>query len=282
MIIRYDSTAALRSAYIEHCGMPLERPAASRRFNHYDNSPSWYGGESAWDSVRYAELGRLDLVPKAEKLLSELDLAIATPEPVWNPSPVGYYLDVGDYLADAPDCMRTIEFEADERAPITILATTTSSAGISADTLQKRGTVILALVMALSRIRPVNLQQLTFTHGVEGGETIITSGINTAPLDLARACYVLTSAGFARRLTYGIAEKLNRFNGMWPNAYRYGQPRPYLEYLKRVLTPDPSKTLIIGAAELGDELLRNPVEWVTKQVNHFTHGEAETSDYMEQ
>lgn len=267
MIIRYDSTAALRQAYIDAYG-----PARGSRGDSFSGD-SWYNGESLAQTLEYADRGNTKLVPSAEKLLTQLDMTIETPQQVWNPSPVGPMCDIGDYLAGVPDCMRTIEYEMDDTNPITILATTTSSAGVDSETLEKRGTVILALVMALTRVRPVSLHQLCFVHGHHEGETVITSQINTAPLDLATACYVLTSSGFARRLTYRLAERLNGFNGSWPVKYRYGHPQPYLNYLKERLAPDPSRCLIIGAAEYGDELLQEPVAWVAKQVRRFTHQE---------
>lgn len=264
MIVRYDSTAALRSAYLKGQGK-------KRLGYHSTGRDSWFNGESEADSLRFAQTGDTRLVPQAEALLTSLDTAIATPQKVWNASPVGPYFDIPEYIAGIPTYCRELSQELDETAPITILTTTTSSAGISAATLQKRGTVILALVMALSRVRPVSLHQLAFMDGSDEGETIITSQINTAPLDLATACYVLTSAGFARRLTYGLGRTLNNFSGGWPRRYRFGSPAPYLAYLKTKLAPDPSKCLIIGAAELGDEMLATPLAWIQKQISHFTH-----------
>jgi hypothetical protein len=168
-----------------------------------------------------------------------------------------------------------MEHEQDEAAPITVLVATTCSAGISAATLEKRGTVILALVMALSRVRPVSLQALALTDGSHEGETIITNVINTNPLDLATACYVMTSAGFARRLTYGLAREKNNFSGGWPRRFTYGKSGPYYDYLKSRLVADPSKCLIIPAAELHDELLSQPLKWIEKQIKHFTNADAE-------
>jgi hypothetical protein len=120
------------------------------------------------------------------------------------------------------------------------------------------------------------LQQLTVLHGSDAsGETVITSEINTHPLDLATACYVLTSAGFARRLTYGLAKKLNGFNGRWPRDFSFSNPEPYYNQLKPKLVADPSRCLIIGAARLGDRLLSEPVKWLNEQIHRFTQAEDE-------
>lgn len=267
MIIRYDSTAALRSAYIANQGK------LGRYHNGIGNK--WFNDESESDTLRKAELGDTTLVDAAERALAKLENVIETPRKVWERNVAGAFCCVPDVLAGLPTPMRRQVITRDETSPITVLAITTSSGGISAKTLAKRGTVILALVMALARIRPVSLQQLTILNGADEGETIITSEINTHPLDLATACYVLTSAGFARRLTYGLGKALNNFTGGWPRRYCYGSPEPYYEYLRNRLTPDPKKCLLIGAAELHDELLVQPTEWLNKQIARFTSEQEE-------
>lgn len=270
MIIRYPSTAALAADYVK-------KNAKAASIHHGGRSDNgWYGQETLKDSLRMAETGNTSLVPVAEALLSKLDTAIETPKKVWERSTIGSYYCVPDVIAGLPTSARR-QFETqDDRTPITILAVTTSSQGISADTLAKRGTTILALVMALSRLRPVSLQQICCVDGKAEGETVITSEINTAPLDLATACYVLTSAGFARRLTYDLSAAHNGFRGGWPSKFNYGSPAKYYDNLKAQLVSDPAKCLIIGAAQQGDELLSEPVRWINKQIGRFTAQQEET------
>jgi hypothetical protein len=263
VIKRYESTAALRAAYLQ---------GGDKRCA-WGSSDSWYGNESHAQTLHYSEVGDTKLVPTAEALLDKLDTQIETSRRMWERAPAGAFTCVPDMLAGLPTPMRRQMLTTDDRAPITILATTTSSAGISASTLAKRGTVILALVMALSRIRPVSLHQLTVLDGKDTGETVLTSEINTSPLDLATACYVLTSAGFARRLTYGLATKLNQFDGGWPRGYRFGNSKPYFADLVLRLGLDPKLTLVIASAELHDMLLSQPVAWINAQIANFTNQE---------
>jgi hypothetical protein len=265
MIIRYPSTAALADAYINH-----------KVKMHDHGTIEWFGYETEAESLAMARSGNTKLVPKAERYLTSLDLAIETPRRVWERSPAGAFAVVPDVLAGLPTPMRRQTWTSDETQPITILVITTSSAAISATTLQRRGVVILALVMALTRIRPVSLHQLAILHGADTGETVFTSEINTHPLDLATACYVLTSAGFARRLTYGLAKKLNAFNGRWPKGFNYLNPEVYYKSLVLRLGLDPLKTLVVGAAQLGDELLKTPLPWIEKQIARFTSSTEET------
>ena len=225
------------------------------------------------------EMGDTRLVPEAELLLSQLDSVIETPRLAWERAPAGAFCCVPDVLAGLPTPMRRQVHTNDERAPITILIDTGSSGGISAETLKKRGIVALALVMALSRVRPTTLYQLDVGSGPKDGtnETVLTTKINTSPLDLATACYLLTSAGFARGLVYTLEEKLNGNSGGWPQGYNYyggdKAVNPYYEKLKLRLGFDPNKTLIIPAARLNDELLSNPLKWIDKQIKHFTQSE---------
>lgn len=260
MIIRYDSPQALARAY-------SQLGATSSYGGSRDN---WYNGESESQTLSFTLNGNPALVPEAERYLNQLDLAIETPRKVWQRSPAGAFCIVPDVLAGLPTPMRRQHEEPDDKAPITILVCTTSSAGIDSKTLEKRGTIILALVMALSRIRPIALTALCMLNGREEGETILTSVINTSPLDLATACYVLTSAGFDRRLHHGISKKLNNFSGGWPTGFNYSKPEPFYKLLVPRLGYDPRHTLIIGSAQLGDELLATPLAWIEKQITRFT------------
>ena len=223
-----------------------------------------------------AEMGNTKLVPLAEEMLTKLDTMIETTRLVWDRSPAGAFCCVPDVLAGLPTPMRRQVHQKDEHAPITIFAICSSSGGIGADILTKRGIAILAFVMALSRVRPVELYHLDIGGGRKdgSGETIVSARINTAPLDLATACYVLTSSGFTRRMVYGLEEKLNGDAGSWPKGY-YSAPGGYNAKLKKMLVADPERCLIIDAARYNDDLIVKPIEWINKQIKHFTQNEDE-------
>jgi len=269
MIVQYPSIAAIRQDFLAR--------GDSTGGSAGIGPNSWTGNESREDTLRLSASGDTRLVPEAEALLAQLNTEISVPRRVWERSPAGAFCSVPDVLAGLPTPMRRLRHTQDERAPITILVTTTSSAAVSAKTLAKRGTVILALVLALSRIRPVSLRQLTVVDGNRDrtGETVITAEINTTPLDLATACYVLTSAGFARRLTYDLARGLNGFSGGWPRGYTFGAGGPYFAGLVKRLGLDPKQTLVVASAEMGDALLADPVRWVNTQIANFTANQEE-------
>jgi hypothetical protein len=126
------------------------------------------------------------------------------------------------YLAGTPLAMRRRRRVEDDLAPIVIIADTTSSEMVNAAHLEKRGAALLALVRLLAGKRPVTLYagvaMGNFRQKEDGVNAIITR-IETAPLDLARAAFLLGNPGCARAIGYGIA--VHEWNGTlghipWP------------------------------------------------------------------
>lgn len=234
-------------------------------------------GETQAQTIQRAKFGDRSLVGEAQKLIDQLDTQIETPRRVWERAPVGVYCAVPDVLAGLPTPMRRLRESNDDRAPIAIMVVSTSSAGIKAATLQKRGTAILALTMALARVRPISLWSVSMLDGDSGDrvETVLLTRIETAPLDLATACYVLTSAGWDRRLCHGISWRINGYTGGWPRDY-YNKKDAYCQSLVERFSPTtPDKTLFIRESYLTDQLVTQPILWLNAQIHKFT---AETQD----
>src|SRR5579863_2238608 len=147
MIRTYDSPAALvRDAKRLNCAGGYQNHA----------SDSWVG-ETLAETLSRSEFGDTSLVPEAERLIAQLDTQIETPRRIWERAPVGVFCAVPDVLAGLPTPMRRLRETQEEHAPVAVLVISTSSAGVEAQTLKKRGTAILALVLALARVRPVSL-----------------------------------------------------------------------------------------------------------------------------
>lgn len=259
MIIRYPTIAALADAF-EQLGC--------LRLGHGDN---WFNSEDTPTSLRKCRFGDTSLVPQAEAALAQLDQQIETPRRSWDRSPAGAFCVVPDVLAGLPTPMRRQVYMQDERAPITILVDVGSSAAVSSETLKLRGITILALVMALSRIRPVTLYQLDVASGRKDGESILITPINTTPLDLATACYVLTSSGFSRGIVMPVEERINGHSGGWPKEFNYfGDSLIYYRKRLPLLGFEEKQTLIVPAAKANDELIKQPLVWIKRQIERFT------------
>ena len=128
--------------------------------------------------------------------------------------------------------------------------------------MQKRGIAILALVLKLQQIRPVNLYLLHEGDGRQDSETFTVVKLDTRPLDISVVCHTLTDVGFTRRLMFCAARRNNNFMYGWPRNYK--QPE-YQTRIRQVLNMTASDIYIKGAL-IGDELLNNPVAWVNKQI----------------
>jgi hypothetical protein len=263
MIIRYDSIAALRQAYLD---------AGLRGKQGVYGGSDWFNNESEADSLRLALTGDTSLVQRAEAILWQFEQQIETPKPEWHRSVAGPMVNVPDVLAGRPTCMRRLAPALNDHSPIEIFVVTNSAGGLSAQILRNRGIAILALVLALSRVRPLMLYQVAMGNGSRDGtgETLLISHINTTPLDLATACYVLTSAGFARRITYELSKKLNGYSYSPPEAFSYNRPEVYeLGMIKRIAI-NPERSILIGRSNKSDPIITMPIAWVRTQVERFT------------
>ena len=272
MIKRYDSVADLVAAWglVSHLN-----PFAY----------SWCNDESSEDTHRKALGGDVSLVPPAEALLDKLSASLETSHRIIHRAPCGGWPSIPDYLMGSPTPMRRFEHDLADTAPIRIVSVCTSSAGLSAGALQRRGTAILALVLALSQFRPVTLEIASILGGLEGnrrtGEFIPLTKINTQPLDIATACYVLTSAGFDRRIHHDLTRDYLQVTygqgwaGDWAPGFDHANPQAYFDTLADRLGYPCDTTLVIGGAHLSDTLLADPVAWVQGHVDRFTGSSAD-------
>lgn len=283
MIKHYETIADIREDYLRN-GKELGG----------GGSADWYGYESKAETIALSATGDTRLVSEAEAMIEKITTSIEVPKRVVQRTVAGGWPSVPDAIAGLPLSMRRMVETNDDRAPITIYADTSSSAGINAAVLKRRGCAILALVMELSKVRPVTLYQIT-TMGTgkgpgggygwadrsrnvnksdyaspiyDNGEVILTARINTAPLDLATACYVLTSQGFSRRLTYDTTYGYGG-NGEWPVRYNLFGAKLYAKYITETMG-NPDTTLYIEAPHVKDTIVVNPVGWLETQIKRFT------------
>lgn len=262
MIKFYDSISALRQESLDR------KVSKGLKHNGPSGAPDSWCGETYKQTLTYSETGNLDLVPYAEEQIHKLELEIETPKRIWTRNVAGAFPCIPDYLSGLPTPMRHLTQIGDEHQPINIYSVPDCSCGINADLMQKRGITILSLVLALTRSRPVNLWYFfTGDQSTEPGRTVLCARINTSPLDLATACYVLTSAGFYRRMCMGVAESLNKYYG------GVVQTQSTCEKFALELTNDPKRTLVIGSVHLNDPLISDPILWLNTQIKRFTSQE---------
>ncbi len=232
----------------------------------------------------YGDTGRVE---EAQKLMEQFAAELATTFTTDEACVAGAFPIVPEALMGEPECMRMPTEQAGELAPLTIFVDLTTSGGIPAQEIMIRGTSTLALVMALSAQRPVSLEVgcamdgRRAASGLRAGErlSVISTVIDTAPLDVATAAWYLTSADAARRLIYRLQghRRVHNSSGGWPrlDGVPYGAPSdPKAEARMREILDLPGEALFLPAvsAYQSEDMRRqltDPVGWIREKLEQF-------------
>jgi hypothetical protein len=153
--------------------------------------------------------GRVDLVAKSDKLLDliEAQTVIGYAQRQTEHTVAGGAVDVPAYLAGAPTCMlRRVRRPSPRR--IRLVVDIATSGGVSRQAIERRGMATLALLRRLDAAQqPVDLYVASAMRSGDAGRddaVIQLTRVESAPLDLARAAYVLTQDDFQRQFCFQI------------------------------------------------------------------------------
>jgi hypothetical protein len=247
------------------------RVSESNRKRH-DNKR--WTGESWAQSMKGAKFGDMSLVKEAEKLLAKIEAGIETPKTEWVASRFGAYPIVPEALAGLPEPMRRMVRATRESAPVRVVIDLTSSAGISSADLLQRGITYLALGMALSQVRPVELSCVIAMNATIGKFTACANHIrlSSTPLDLPTACNALTSCGFTRSLGYAMLHEIGDSTGAWAWNLSPVDDDDRKEYCKRMrgalsLSPD---DLFVPPVHIYDKTYKKPLELIKRTIAEYT------------
>ena len=191
-----------------------------------EENPDWAGATRA-EAQRRAIEGNLDLVARADRLLdqieADLDLSGLSRQSV--PALAGGAPCVPAMLAGHPLTMRARRPIASPAGEITILASLFISSSVSHDVIARRGSAALALVRALSLVRPVRLVVYYPSDGFDNSASLISAPIETAPLDLARAAWALTAPEILRQIAIPLESQAlgAKYAGGAPADYDHAQ-----------------------------------------------------------
>lgn len=230
----------------------------------YDQA--WMGCSWAQALVA-ARCGDTRLVPAAEALIAQLECSVEAPRSTWAPSRAGAYPMVPEAIAGLPDAMRRRVPASDDRSPLRVVIDLTSSAAISHQMLERRGTAYLALAMFLANERPVTLEAVVGLGG-SAGACFIVVPIAAQPLDLAVACSTLTSAGFSRGLGYALCRKYDiRVTGAWPwNMDPFGHSKVTFIARERAVLGLGPDDILAPPAHVNDPAIVDPVGFVRRAI----------------
>jgi hypothetical protein len=261
-----------QTAVFQEFGDVSEFIAAAKAVRN-ESKRSWdfgFSGRQTFEQAcESALMGNDELAGRAAAMLSRLDdLHIEVPRPVWSPAMAGAFPSVPAFLAGEPESMLAMTDEASDVSPIRIYVSTTSSAGINASDLEKRGVTILALVMALVQIRPVELLLYTEADGdrFRHDWSCPIVRVNTAPLHLGQAAYMLSHQGFSRGLSYCYCSDALGFCGGW--MFGAGDEYKRIKIARELLECGP-KDLVLGGAYSNDPIYLNPEKWIRDRIAEF-------------
>jgi hypothetical protein len=258
---------------------------------HIENfgARGWYGNHGKAAALRALTLGDESLVAASDALLAKLeDKLPRTKKRQMQRTVSGGMVCVPEYLTGQPECMRLRRRLDRNDAPVTIFMDLTSSAMIDADKLLKRGTAILALARALCEHRVVELWggiALGGGAGYRGGKAWASTfawRIDTVPLDLARAAFLLSAPAMARGIGYGLAPTLaghSTWSGSWPFGAHDLHVRTQAVRLRSATAA--AEMLVVPPIYGTDPLVTAPLDWIMRELARLTgdHGEVGSEDW---
>lgn len=259
---RSDNYALMSSGEIPE--QISKRPGVLTKFN---SSSSWIG-DSVPEIVRKAEIGDNDLVAESEIFLSQLEDQVPMSRGWRNiDDVVGAVPNVPAFLAGHPQCMRRRQRVARDSAPIAIFMDLTSSGDIRARDVQRRGTVLLALVRLLVEHRPVELWCGASLDSDGNGAGTVAWRIDTTPLDLARAAYHIGATAMSRGFGYGMIRHVFGSSSRWP----FGSFGLHVETAPDRLRPvlDVGELLYVPPIYSDDPMTADPVGWIRRNLAEY-------------
>ena len=135
----------------------------------------------------------------------------------------GEYFDVGDFLSGEPEVFRRNEL-CSTQPVVPVYASASMSCNVSQQTIINRGCTIIALCDLLAK--QGYIVDLNLVHGIEiYGKKIYTKmKIETDPIDLDGAAFVIANPLWLRRLSFAVTEKITDR----PYCCGYGAPIDYV------------------------------------------------------
>jgi len=239
------------------------------------NASAKTGNESFSDSKINAIHGRLEGMTEAEEMIDQINAENVTScQQSFIPNVAGALPIVPAAIAGSPFSMLQKVDLVSMSAPIRIFASCATSWGVSASDLSKRGAAILALILKLQEVKPVELYVIGELEGnsKNGGSAIPCVKIEATPLDTTAASYALTSPAFLRHLCFELTGS-EGFNGQW--AYRENpQDKKFQDKIKAELGCTENDLYIRGGHST-DQAITDPATWVQDRLNELTEQEEE-------
>ena len=251
---------------------------AAKLKSYSKGASDWTAYTSYDDCVKFAIEGNDKYVETAQKLIDQLDVELPETKAFRViRSPFGGRVNFSDWQRGLPDPMRRKVKRVSDTNELKIVVSTTSSASVNYKDMEKRGTAILALLLKLQTVRPIQLYLLSELsgNGWQGWHHALIR-VESQPLAVGVAAFALCNVGFARHLTHEFARVKDGSSCAWPEGYVYGDSGDS-KYIRKVrarcnLRDD---DLYIKSVYSGDLIVRNSVAWVKDALEKYANLESE-------
>lgn len=255
----FDDTEAFKNYLLKEVPIHL-------RENTYD---PFYGVSFDNALVKIIE-GDLSLLGRAQSIIGDLQEQniFSSGVPLLKSAVCGFVPNVPAAIQNHPEAFFTrVRDEAQSmNAPLSIYVETSISAGVSNYEIVNRGIAVLAFVLAMQNIRPVDLY-VVYAAG-ECLNTGIAVRIESRPLNLSVATWALTNFSFPRRLGFhsikAVTKKHNRdIPWAWGLA---GHSKDYEASIRDAFGLKPDDVYIPGGHLYDTLMLKDPIAWVKQML----------------
>lgn len=193
----------------------LRGPAAVCPYMTRTSQIAWAGSTPAETQARL-DAGSAKATAACDRLLGQMEsVGFATSRFATVAAVAGGAPCVPAYLAGNPLAMRRRVKISDDAAPLAVVVDIGVSASVQAATIERRGAAALALVRLLAATRPVTLWavvgQRASLYSDHATDAAFGVQIETAPLDVARAAWLLASPDAFRRAGFAASQAIAGF-----------------------------------------------------------------------
>lgn len=189
----------------------LRGPAAVNAYLTGDDDDDW-SGATGTKTLAYSQAGDTARVSDCDRLLSIMETGadFSTARSVTVAAVAGGLPNVPAMLAGSPMAMRRRQRVTDQAAPLSVVVDLGVSSSVKHPTIARRGAAALALVRLLAAARPVTLWAVSglqcSRHSDSPQNAAFAVRLDTAPLDLSRAAWLLCAPEAFRRAGFAVAQ----------------------------------------------------------------------------
>ena len=252
---------------------------------HHRKTDAWQGNMSTQEAMQCALNGRQEGLDKALRTLDGFEQFLEAPAPrsVIVSDVAGGVPNVPAYLAGHPLNMRRRQRVADALAPLTVVIDLTTTFTIKPAQIEKRGLAVFAFVRAMAAIRPVTLY-VACGLGCEGDATssayYAAVPLETAPLDLARAFFMITHVAMARALLCPVVGEVHKndkdgqsigWDGSWPYRSSEQAKASMRDGFAQVFGGD---VFTVAPLQSTDKAIDNPEGWLKETLAMYSRADA--------